>query len=277
MQYEQWFPLDAGITSDRKIKALISECGWEAFGWFIDILAQLRKSPGYKIEWGRPYVKISMAKEYSTTVERLSTTVERMFNDFDLLVLKDGFLSSHGMDRHAALIENGREQRRAAGIRSAESRRISKKTVNGPLTSVQRDSTARERVVNRVEEKRGEERGEPRAHAPAPEGGDAFKKLVELLRSARVHEFKKLDNVTDFEIKQLNSLFWAVGEQKIATAIEFLAKRKYSVSLDFIEKHAKGNWIEQEIPKNGLKSAEVPVYKPKKKKTQEIGDDDLRF
>ena len=137
-RYESWFPHDTKAHSDPKLQAVVFEFGWEGVGWFWDILARLREAPGHRIEWGRPYIQSSLAFIYRTPVERLMVFVQRLTNDFDLLVLENGFLWSRGMDRNMEELDSKRNQRVEAGRVSGEKRRERAKQPNGRSTPVER-------------------------------------------------------------------------------------------------------------------------------------------
>jgi hypothetical protein len=138
-RYEAWFPHDANAHSDPKLQAVISDFGWEGIGWYWDILARLRMAPNHAIEWDRPYIQMSLAGHFRTDVERILTFVERLLNDFDLLVLENGFLRSKGMDSNMKEFDAKRQQASLAGIASGEKRRKTAISANGSSTGVQRE------------------------------------------------------------------------------------------------------------------------------------------
>jgi hypothetical protein len=122
-RYESWFPHDANASSDPKLQAVISEFGWEGIGWYWDILARLRIAPGHCIEWNRPYIQASLARFYDTDIKHLQTFIDHCSNGFDLLILEDGLLRSHGMDKNMEELDIKREKNAEAGRASGEARR----------------------------------------------------------------------------------------------------------------------------------------------------------
>lgn len=265
--YDRWFPHDANASRDPKIRALIAEFGWEAYGWFWDILEQLHNTPTHSIAWDQKYVKISMASEFRTTVERLSTVVERMLNDLQLLYLENGSLRSKGMDRHIENASNKKAQASAAGKASAEKRAESKKEANDRSTTVERPMSDRSTPVQRKssekEEKEEKERkrgGRARTVSSIPPAIEDIQKYAEGLRDG---------------VYPIESQYRANAVSQVSKFFDNYTANGWKVNKNPMKdwQATYRNWLrrEKDFGQNKLetpKTASVPTYQPQPRRQQ---------
>lgn len=133
-----YFPHDSNATNDPKIIMLIAKWGLEAYGIFWTIIEHLREQPGYKSHLS---ILKGLAARYGSTEEKYIYVVR----DFDLFTIKENsFFFSPSLKKRMKPLEEKREQRRLAGIRSGEARRLKAHEGNDRSTTVQHSSNENE-------------------------------------------------------------------------------------------------------------------------------------
>ncbi len=116
-----YFPHDSNAKDDPKCIMLIEELGAEGYGIFWILIETLRDQPGYKAE-----IRIlpAIARRYNTTTEKVKAVVMR----YELFLVEDEkFFFSPSLIERMKPLEAKREQRRLAGIKSGEARRLQAK------------------------------------------------------------------------------------------------------------------------------------------------------
>ena len=112
----EYFAHDSNAASDPKCRRLIRECGVAGYGRFWLLCEALASEPSH-----------SLAVETNNDMENVAVTLDldsveevaeflRVLVRLGLVVVEDGALSSHRMDRNAERVTAQREQRRAAAL-----------------------------------------------------------------------------------------------------------------------------------------------------------------
>lgn len=124
-----YFSHDSNAKDDPKCMLLIDQLGLEGYGIFWILIEVLRDQPEYKY----PISLIPiLARRYNTTAEKMSTVIKNygLFN-FD----EQNNFFSLSLNKRMNKIQNSIEQRRMAGLASAEKRKyqLIGTTVERPL------------------------------------------------------------------------------------------------------------------------------------------------
>ena len=141
-----YFSHDSNAKDDPKCMLLIDQLGLEGYGIFWILIEVLRDQPEYKYPINLIPI---LARRYNTTAEKMSTVVKNynLFN-FDE---KNNFFSL-SLNNRMNRVEKSIEQRRIAGLLSAEKRKtqIVGTTVERPLNEC---STKKRKEKKRKESK----------------------------------------------------------------------------------------------------------------------------
>ena len=143
-----YFKHDANASSDLKLKAIRKHYGWQGCGWFWFLIELMRSEENYELEYsqltfdalsddmGCPPDKVKEYIDYCATVK--------------LFEKNSTHFSSLRLCRDMEVVDTAREQRRKAGIRSAEVR----------LTSSTRSTDAERSLNTRSTRRRDKKREE---------------------------------------------------------------------------------------------------------------------
>ncbi len=113
-----WFSHDSNAKDDPKIMILIDQLGPEGYGLFWILIEILRDQTGYKYPLRLLPI---LAKRYYTSHEKMLAVVK----NYSLFIIEeDEFFYSDSLIERMQYLEIKREQRRLAGIKSGEARRV---------------------------------------------------------------------------------------------------------------------------------------------------------
>jgi len=275
---QPWFRHDFAAHRDPKIAKIRRLGGYELVGIYWTLIEIIGENEDRR--WNMSDLD-TLAEELHIPEKDLSLAIAALIGG--LLLRHDeatGFIWSNGTHRRMEVYSQLGKTLSEAGKKGAEKRWNGQKNShpNGPAISPPNG-------VSIAEEKRREEK---RTTPPTPPDPVGYEKLIDLWRSVRERESGKLDSLTDFEIKQLNSKFWGHGEEKISEAIKFLGEKRFHATLEQIDRYLKGERFESKMSLSGAqtpKTAAVPTFEPKPKRqgvkpppaAEPVGKDDLPF
>ncbi len=113
-----WFKHDGNAKDDYKSLILIEQLGCEGYGIFWILIETLREQKDYRY----PFALLgALARKYNTTQAKVETVVK----DYGLFDIdKNSFFFSHSFNRRMENLDKIKEQRRLAGQKSGEVRKI---------------------------------------------------------------------------------------------------------------------------------------------------------
>ncbi len=111
-----YFTHDANASHDPKIQAMMKKYGVSGYGMFWIIIERLRNESGYKLS-DRPYNWDALAMQMQCTSEHVKEFVKDCCEQFDLLVMDDGFFYSGSLLKRMIHLDSIREKR----VRAAQS------------------------------------------------------------------------------------------------------------------------------------------------------------
>lgn len=110
-----FFPHDTNAAQDMKIECLLDGWGMAGYGMWWRLCEMLGATDGHRIEVGNPRVAKVIARNLMLPgVEELDEFVQELV-DLELVELRDGFISSHRMDRNAEYFGKKRAAARKGG------------------------------------------------------------------------------------------------------------------------------------------------------------------
>jgi len=117
---EFWFSHASDAKDDPKCMLLIEQLGLEGYGIFWVLVEVLRQQKNYTY----PLALIGpLSRKYNTTQAKMEVVVK----EFGLFELDDSsFFFSHSLNRRMEALEQAKEKKRLAGIKSGQSRRKKK-------------------------------------------------------------------------------------------------------------------------------------------------------
>jgi len=136
-----WFPHDYEPTSDPKMQALIGEFGATGYGIFWRVTEMLHSEPDHKLPI-KPYIFLAIAKQMSTSVEQIQSTVNFAIDVCELFESDSKFFWSNRVNRNLddrAIIS---QKRSIAGKKSA----FVKQMLKAKQQSVTQDRTGQDRT-----------------------------------------------------------------------------------------------------------------------------------
>lgn len=113
-----YFSHDSNAKDDPKCMLLIDQLGLEGYGIFWVLIEVLRDQPDYKYPLNLVPI---LARRYNTTAEKMMTVIKN-YNLFQFDEHNTFF--SFSLNRRMDRVQSGIEQRRLAGQRSAEVRKL---------------------------------------------------------------------------------------------------------------------------------------------------------
>jgi hypothetical protein len=113
-----WFKHDSNAKDDFKCMILIEQLGCEGYGIFWILVETLREQKDYRY----PFVLLgALARKYNTTQAKIETVVTK----YELFEIdNDSFFFSQSFNRRMENLDKIKEQRRLAGQKSGEARKI---------------------------------------------------------------------------------------------------------------------------------------------------------
>ena len=142
-----WFRHDSNAKDDFKCMILIEQLGCEGYGIFWILVETLREQKDYRYPF---YLLGALARKYNTTQAKVETVVKE-YGLFDIDI--DSFFFSHSFNRRMENLDKIKEQRRIAGLKSGESRKIKaiEHKLNKCSTQVERiDKSKKEKIIKEI-------------------------------------------------------------------------------------------------------------------------------
>lgn len=113
-----WFRHDSNAKDDFKCMILIEQLGCEGYGIFWILVETLREQKDYRYPF---YLLGALARKYNTTQAKVETVVKE-YGLFEIDI--DSFFFSHSFNRRMENLNKVKEQRRIAGLKSGEIRKV---------------------------------------------------------------------------------------------------------------------------------------------------------
>lgn len=238
-----YFSHDCNARNDEKLIAVRMRHGAEGYGIYFMIIERLMESTGYM-----------SVKDYNVIAFDLRVSAEKVksiIEDFELFSFaEDGRFFSESLTRRLEKMEEGKKQRREAGLKSAERRR--KKNENS--TDVERmlndRSTDDERTLNgslqKNEQIKGKENKEEEIIPPCnPPEGDlrargkiepvlSFEKIKEVLLAdeewrmiscRRSGMTTKFNDLIPEKLDEFHAYIKAIGEERTILTVSDVKRR----------------------------------------------------
>lgn len=142
-----WFRHDSNAKDDFKCMILIEQLGCEGYGIFWILVETLREQKDYRYPF---YLLGALARKYNTTQAKVETVVKE-YGLFEIDT--DSFFFSHSFNRRMENLDKVKEQRRVAGLKSGESRKIKaiEHKLNKCSTQVERiDKNKKEEIIKEI-------------------------------------------------------------------------------------------------------------------------------
>lgn len=111
-----YFSHDADALSDYKMIMLTSQLRMEGYGIYWAIIEMLRSQPEYKLP-------LAIIPGLSVRFSATPAIIEAVIRSYDLFKIEGDFFFSASLNRRMGVMEEKRESKRIAGIRSGEARR----------------------------------------------------------------------------------------------------------------------------------------------------------
>lgn len=142
-----WFRHDSNAKDDFKCMVLIEQLGCEGYGIFWILVETLREQKDYRYPFN---LLGALARKYNTTQAKIETVVKE-YGLFDIDI--DTFFFSHSFNRRMENLDKVKEQRRIAGLKSGESRKIKaiEHKLNNSSTKDERiDKNKKEEIIKEI-------------------------------------------------------------------------------------------------------------------------------
>jgi hypothetical protein len=142
-----WFRHDSNAKDDFKCMILIEQLGCEGYGIFWVLVETLREQKDYRYPFN---LLGALARKYNTTQAKVETVVKE-YGLFEIDI--DSFFFSHSFNRRMENLDKVKEQRRIAGLKSGESRKIKaiEHKLNKCSTKVERvDNIKKEEIIKEI-------------------------------------------------------------------------------------------------------------------------------
>lgn len=142
-----WFRHDSNAKDDFKCMVLIEQLGCEGYGIFWILVETLREQKDYRYPFN---LLGALARKYNTTQAKIETVVKE-YGLFDIDI--DSFFFSHSFNRRMENLDKVKEQRRIAGLKSGEIRKIKaiEHKLNNCSTQVERiDKNKKEEIIKEI-------------------------------------------------------------------------------------------------------------------------------
>jgi hypothetical protein len=204
-----WFSHDSNAKDDVKSMKLIDQLGLEGYGIYWVLIETLRDQPEYK--YPMELLPI-LARRYNTSGEKMKTVVS--FYGLFEIDLDNNFFSLSLNERMIGL-GKFREQRRLAGIKSAEKRRsdstVVQRMLNGRSTDAQRveDSIVEDSIVQKSRKDNSRNKREKKNKDFTPPS------LSEVIIFFKEHEYSEASAVKAFNHYALANWHDTNGHQVI--------------------------------------------------------------
>ena len=233
-----YFSHDSNAKDDPKCMLLIDQLGLEGYGIYWVLIETLRDQPEYKYP-----IKLLpvLAKRYFTSAEKFMAVV----SNYQLFYIEDEtFFFSKSLNQRMKPLEENREKRRLAGIKSGEVRRLKagKETEQETNTcSTSDEQTPNKNEQSKVKESKEEESKEEESkkntitHLQANERVDyeKFKEYFNLQANNKIPVIKLLTQARKDLIKN------RIKEHGKKTLKEVIEKALQS---NFLTSNTDGNW-----------------------------------
>jgi len=116
-----YFTHDANARHDPKIKSLINKYGIEGYGRFWVIIEMLREATRYKLE-DKKYIWEALAEQMKIEVKDVKQFVKDCVSEFELIEEDNGFFYSSSLLERMLKLDDIKEKRRQAALKSWEDR-----------------------------------------------------------------------------------------------------------------------------------------------------------
>lgn len=116
-----YFKHDYNARFDPKTKALINKYGMEGYGRWWVILEMFRETKGYKLEDKR-YIWDALAEQMKCEIKDVKSFVKDCVEEFELFVQENGFFYSPSFLERMNQLDEIRQKRKLAAIKSWEHR-----------------------------------------------------------------------------------------------------------------------------------------------------------
>jgi len=233
-----YFPHDFNARSDEKILNVRIKYGMEGYGIYFAILEKLRENTDYKC------VKDYNAIAFDLRVD--ASKIKDIVENFGLFICADdgSYFYSESFNKRMIPLDNLREQRRNAGLISAE-KRLNSTTVQRPLkdnpTTVEKKSN-KESKVNESKVKKSIKENSPNGESKKDELSLPDEKRIDFIGlmnffnqtfSGKLPEIKTIDEKRKAAIRARVATY---GKQAVYDVLQAVAKS------DFLLGNNDRNW-----------------------------------
>jgi hypothetical protein len=135
-----YFSHDSNARNDEKMLQLRAVYKSEGYGWYWIIIEMMRDANAYKLHYDSKYFFKAIAEELKCSEEKTEEFIEDCIKEFNLFVVKDGYIYSESLLRRMAPMDSKREKARASAtirwekerelMRSHKNRNANKSKVN---------------------------------------------------------------------------------------------------------------------------------------------------